>query len=297
MYTIAMKQKYTLFNLTCVFICALLGAGIFWQFLSLKRALALSDVNYDEIVSEEEPDQKPDDTKDDEQKEPDEKPADTTTTTDQNTDTPKEDDEKLPPVLKTAYNELQGEHTGVIINLDVPYSSQAPDRIWEEPWQNACEEVSILMLNAYYGRYGLSPMFAKDEIRKMVAWEEEQNWFTSISIEKIATLYKQFFPHGKQPRIIDDPTVAQIKTFLDTGTPVLAVANGRTLPNGWYSDGGPDYHALIIRGYTEDEFITNDPGVNRGRNFTFPISALMNSLHDWNNGNVEMGTPRILVLE
>jgi hypothetical protein len=81
------------------------------------------------------------------------------------------------------------------------------------------------------------------------------------------------------------------------GHPVLAVADGRTLPNSYYSNGGPPYHALIIRGYTADKFITNDPGVNRGKNFVFPIQAVMNSLHDWNDGKVAGGLPAVLVVE
>ncbi len=199
--------------------------------------------------------------------------------------------------LTTAYNELQGMHEGVILNLDIPYTSQAPERKWIDPWEDACEEASILMLDAYYKGYGLSPLFAKDEIQKMIAWEGERAWYKSISIQKVVQLYEHFFPKGKHPRIVEHPTVKQIKEFIKNGTPVLVVADGKTLPNKWYSNGGPEYHALIIRGFTEDAFITNDPGVNRGKNFAFPIDALMNSIHDWNNGDVRNGTPAIMVLE
>lgn len=197
----------------------------------------------------------------------------------------------------TAFNELQGIHEGVVINLDVPYTSQAPERKWEQPWQDACEEVSLLMLDAYYKGYGLSPLFVKDEVYKMVADQDERGWGYSIPIKHIQRLYNEYFYGEKKAHIVLNPTINEIKTYIDNGTPVLAVAYGKSLPNKWYSNGGPEYHALIIRGYTEDSFITNDPGVNRGRNFKFPINDLMNSIHDWNDGDVQNGQSAILVLQ
>ncbi|PIY92744.1 MAG: hypothetical protein COY70_01615, partial [Candidatus Magasanikbacteria bacterium CG_4_10_14_0_8_um_filter_42_12] len=72
-----------------------------------------------------------------------------------------------------------------ILNLDVPFTSQAPESNWDQPWQDACEEATILMLDAYYKGYNLSPLFAKDELLKMVDWETERNWGNSISLEYV----------------------------------------------------------------------------------------------------------------
>ena len=183
------------------------------------------------------------------------------------------------------------------VNLDVPYTSQAPEKNWEEPWQNACEEAAVLMLDAYIKGYGLSPLSAKDELQRMVNWEKEQNWFTSIESIKVAKLFTEYLGYKRGVKIIENPTIEQIKKFLDAGKPVLALADGKILKNKYYSNGGPDYHAFIIRGYTADSFITNDPGVNRGANFIFPINNVMESLRDWNEGNVKKGTPVIIVVE
>ena len=183
------------------------------------------------------------------------------------------------------------------VNLNVPYTSQAPERNWDEPWQNACEEAAVLMLDAYIKGYGLSPLSAKDEIIRMVNWEKERRWFTSIDAKNVAKLFTEYLGYKKGVKIIENPTLEQIKKFIDDGKPVLALANGKTLPNKYYSNGGPDYHAFIIRGYTKDKFITNDPGVNRGANFIFPIKDVMDSLHDWNDGNVKTGKPVIIVIE
>ena len=78
------------------------------------------------------------------------------------------------------------------INLDVPFTSQAPEKDWGQPWQDACEEAALLMLDGYYKKYNLSPLFAKDEIIKMVEWEEKQGWGRSIEMEKVRLTLEHF---------------------------------------------------------------------------------------------------------
>lgn len=186
------------------------------------------------------------------------------------------------------------------INLDVPFTSQAPEKNWDQPWQDACEEAAVLMLAAYYKGFGLSPLFAKDEIIKMVHWEEEKGWGRSIDIEKIAELTGVFVTkqlQDKKVHIIENPTVDQIKTYVADGTPVYVVADGKVLPNPHFKNGGPEYHALIIRGYTEDSFITNDPGTQFGKNFSYRYNDLMMSIRDWNGGKVKEGRRVVFVIE
>ncbi len=181
------------------------------------------------------------------------------------------------------------------INLDVPFTSQAPEKNWEQPWQDACEEAAVLMLDAYYKKYNLSPLFAKDEIIKMVEWEQTRNLGKSIEIKEIKEIFSDYFNFKSE--IIENPTVEQIKRFIANGNPVLAVADGKVLPNPHYRNGGPVYHALIIRGYDEDEFITNDPGTQFGRGFKYKYDDLMNAIHEWNGGDVKNGRKVILVVE
>lgn len=188
------------------------------------------------------------------------------------------------------------------VNLPVPFTSQAPEGNWDQPWQDACEEAAVLMLDAYYKKYGLSKLFSKDEIIKMVAWEEEKGWGRSIEIQKVrqvAEWYmgKQLTYDKRQLNIVENPTIDDIKKSIAAGDPVLAVAYGKDLPNPNFRNGGPEYHALIIRGYTEDSFITNDPGTRKGENFVYTYNDLMNAIRDWNQGNVTQGRRVVLMLK
>ena len=182
------------------------------------------------------------------------------------------------------------------INLAVPFTSQAPEKNWDQPWQDACEEAAVLMLDAYHKGYGLSPLFSKDELQKMIDWEEKWDWGGSISIEKVKEIFVEYLNY-ENIKIVQDPTINQIKKYIDTGKPVLVVADGKVLPNSNFTNGGPVYHALIIRGYTDTEFITNDPGTQFGKNFIYEYNDLMESIRDWNNGDVKTGERVVLVIE
>lgn len=182
--------------------------------------------------------------------------------------------------------------------LKVPFTSQAPEKNWEQPWQDACEEVALLMLDAYYKNYNLSPLFSRDEILKMVKWEEERGWGGSIEIEKVKQMAEEYLKISDfRFQILENPTIEQIKKSIANRHPVLVVADGKVLPNPHFRSGGPVYHALIIKGYTETEFITNDPGTQFGEGFKYKYNDLMNAIRDWNGGNVKEGRRVVLIVE
>lgn len=185
--------------------------------------------------------------------------------------------------------------------LSLPFTSQAPEKNWDQPWQDACEEAAVLMVNAYYSDKTLDVTTAKEEILKMVEWEETQKgWGRSIEIEKIQDIFNEYLKYSstkKTVSIIENPTVDQIKQFVVKGQPVLVVADGKVLPNPHFRNGGPQYHALVIKGYTETEFITNDPGTQFGENFKYTYDDLLDSIRDWNEGDVKNGKQAVLVIE
>lgn len=185
--------------------------------------------------------------------------------------------------------------------LSLPFTSQAPEKNWDQPWQDACEEAAILMVDAYYADHNLDIPTVKDEILKMVDWEEkQQQWGRSIEIEKIQQIFEQYLQYSKtkkKVRIVENPTVEQIKEFIAHGQPVLVVADGKILPNPHFRNGGPPYHALVVKGYTETQFITNDPGTQFGENFKYTYDDLLDSIRDWNGGDVKNGRRVVLVIE
>ncbi|OGH65898.1 MAG: hypothetical protein A3B90_00055 [Candidatus Magasanikbacteria bacterium RIFCSPHIGHO2_02_FULL_41_13] len=185
------------------------------------------------------------------------------------------------------------------LNLDVPFVPQAPEKNWEQPWQDACEEAAVLMMDAYAQDKTVSLDVAKQNILSMVKWEENLGWGLSIELEKIQKIFTEYltgYTSGKL-KIVENPTVDQLKKFIANGQPVYVVASGKLLSNPHFQNGGPEYHTLVIRGYTKDSFITNDPGTQFGQNFKYKYNVLMNAIHDWNGGDVLNGRRVVMVIE
>src|SRR5262245_4045155 len=59
------------------------------------------------------------------------------------------------------------------MNLDVPFASQAPFGDWSQPYQDACEEASIIMVHYYLTGKTLTRELMKEEILKLVEWENQ----------------------------------------------------------------------------------------------------------------------------
>jgi hypothetical protein len=295
LHSLYMKNHpYTVFNLFCFFSILSVIGGVFWLFREKIGISPESEVSFLPEQSFEEM-----------QRISFNQPAQTDTSSSVSSTFPQNSVPVLKPqdVSTSTKNEFVADEPIVLkkeipkqINLAVPFTSQAPEKNWSQPWQDACEEAAVLMLDAYYKGYKLSAFFSRDEILKMVKWEEEINaWGRSIEIEKIQSLIT--FYSKKSSRIIENPTVDQIKQFVAEGNPVYVVADGKILPNPHFQHGGPVYHALIIRGYTETSFITNDPGTQFGENYVYKYTDLMNAIRDWNSGDVVHGKRVVLVIE
>lgn len=183
------------------------------------------------------------------------------------------------------------------INLAVPFTSQAPTANWEHPFQDACEEASILMVDYYYQGKKFSTAASTEKIlMDMIAWQEEHmTGDIDMSIEEVAYFVSHYWDYDYE--IIDIPNTADIEKYLNKGQPVVIPVNGKILANPYFSNGGPDYHMLTIKGYVDGNFITNDPGTRRGADFVYTYENIMASIVDWDQkSSTATGMPRALVL-
>lgn len=183
------------------------------------------------------------------------------------------------------------------VNLAVPFSSQAPYGDWSMPYEEACEEMSAIMVNAYYrGETGTIPReTAKKRIDDLVAFEKKLlGFYEDTNATDTAKLIKAYF--GGPDVLVAPFQKSAMQRALANGYPVIIPAAGKLLPNPNYRGGGPDYHMLVVKGYTEDRVITNDPGTRRGADFTYSFDAIANAVHDWNGGDVTHGAPLMLVV-
>lgn len=187
------------------------------------------------------------------------------------------------------------------LRLDVPFLSQAPKKDWAMPYQEACEEASVLMVQAYFAgkRTNFLPEEGDQAILSIVDWAAEQygSELVDMTAAEVATMVEGYMP-GLKATVKPLKTANDIKRELAKGFPVILPADGKRLENPRFRNGGPRYHMLVIKGYLDDgRWITNDPGTQFGENFLYAQQNLLDSARDWNGGDVPNGASVMLVLE
>jgi len=184
------------------------------------------------------------------------------------------------------------------INLAVPFTSQAPQKNWDEIHEEFCEEASVLMASHYILNKPIpNPEYAEAELFKIKAWEEQTfGYYKDTTAEETARILREYFGLPKVS-VIQNPTITLIKQALAEKKLVLLPSAGRMLPNPNFKQPGPLYHMLVVKGYkTDGTIITNDPGTRNGADFIYEPDALLNAVHDWNGGDVEHGNKVMIVV-
>ena len=168
-------------------------------------------------------------------------------------------------------------------NIKVPFTSQAPYGYWGQPWQDACEETVIAMIDNFYRNKSLdNRQVAREEILKILNIKNKTfGWSLDEDANKIVKLINDFLPW--EARIVDNPSLEQIKSEIDNNRPIILPAHGKYLHNPHFANGGPQYHTIVLSGYDDktSEFITHEPGTRYGENYRYTYQTIMNAMHDY----------------
>ncbi|MFZ5390901.1 MAG: C39 family peptidase [Patescibacteria group bacterium] len=185
----------------------------------------------------------------------------------------------------------------IITVLPVPFTTQAPKVNWDLPYQEACEEASIIMAVEYFKGNRISrlePDYADKEILKLVAWQKQElGFYEDTTAQEVASILQNYF---KLTAEVEDYDPLKIKDYIRQGKLVLLPAAGRLLNNPNFRRPGPLYHMLVVKGFTDEEFITNDPGTRNGFNYRYTPDIFALAVHDWNGGNVTEGRQVMVIV-
>jgi hypothetical protein len=163
--------------------------------------------------------------------------------------------------------------------LEVPFQSQAPYGDWSQPYQDGCEEASIVMVGRYFGNRSLTKEEMKSEIDSSVDWQIK-NWggHFDLDAEETLKLAKEYF--NLSGGVVRNYDLDILKKYISEGTPIIAPTAGRMLENPNFTGEGPEYHMLVIVGYNDNQgvFIVNDPGTRKGESYIYKYQTVLNAI-------------------
>lgn len=180
-------------------------------------------------------------------------------------------------------------------NLDIPFTSQAPFQVWDPAHEEYCEEASLLMANRFLqGRSIDGPADADEAMNAIAAWEVDRfGYFESTTAEETAVIARDFL--GLEAEVLPYNFTA-VQEALVSGKVVIIPAAGQELGNPFFTPPGPVYHMLVIKGWTEEYVITNDPGTKRGENYVYDPDVLYAAIGDYNHNNPSSGEKLMIVV-
>ena len=152
---------------------------------------------------------------------------------------------------------------GAPVKLSVPYTTQVLDGKWVDPWRNACEEASMMMVDEYYrGEPGGKITKARAKNLLLPFFTLENKLFGSNSDTNATRTAKVIDQHTSyNANIVRSPSLEDIKTEIEAGRPVITLHYGFPLKNTnlHFRRIGSSYHMMVITGlnhrYTYDNLL------------------------------------------
>jgi uncharacterized protein YeaC (DUF1315 family) len=181
--------------------------------------------------------------------------------------------------------------------IRVPFSPQAPFAKWDALHEEACEEMSLLLVHHFLKGTSMTPSQAEEQLQALIAWETEHGFSYDVSVNELAEVAQHYFGHTT--RVLENVTIESLKKEIALGHPIIVPMAGRLLKNPYFSGLGPEYHMIVLVGYDEKGFITNDPGTKRGESYWYSNEIILSALHDWTGvkDEIEQGAKRALIVE
>ncbi|MDO8626587.1 MAG: C39 family peptidase [Candidatus Magasanikbacteria bacterium] len=188
--------------------------------------------------------------------------------------------------------------------LPVPHIWEIPDGVWVKPWNGACEEASIIMVDKFYQgnpRAILNKAISKKLMNRLFPIEDRlfgSNADTNATrTQKLINDYSNFDAVIKR-----HPTLEEIQSELEAGRPVISLHYGYDLnnPRHRFRRGGSSYHMMVLTGFdnVKKSFYVNDPELSDGIDFPYNYDTIMASLRDFNHATHEAdGEPTVLFTE
>jgi len=186
--------------------------------------------------------------------------------------------------------------------IKTAFIQQAPEKNWDQPWQDSCEEAALLTVDYFYRQLAPSLKEQKQAILKMIEYENSRGFAPDVNLLQMAQIASEYLNY--QTKIIDQPILDHILSYLVKNIPVIVPVSCKTLfqENHHFNNGGPWYHHIVILGYDhpKGQFIVHDVGTRFGAYYRYSYNLLLSSIHDFppslKKEDIARGNSRVLIL-
>ncbi len=186
------------------------------------------------------------------------------------------------------------------IKYDIPnvlFYSQAPFGNRNEPYQNACEEASVLL--AYYYATRQTPtkkQYNKDLLNLLAREQNNIGHHKKTTLDQFLYLTHEYlkFPNAY---ILENADLDEIKREISKWNIIVASFRWDEIYNFHYSANGPDYHVILLKGYDENNFITHDVGTVRWDNRKYPFEMIMDALAYGNKNDLKHPGNKVIIFQ
>ena len=181
------------------------------------------------------------------------------------------------------------------LNIDIPFYTQAPHSNWDYPWQEACEEASVLLVANAFNGLDLNLEEYNTELLRLVDWEMEVfGAYEHKTVEQTTQMISENY--DLETATHANPSFEDIQAILNRGNLIIAPLAGKLLGNPNFRNGGPVYHMLVIKGYDAEkmQIVTHDVGTRNGADYVYSWETIQNALHDWHDNDILEG-PSLLI--
>lgn len=188
---------------------------------------------------------------------------------------------------KYAVKTLSLKDTPKTIINKVNFISQAPLGKWSDPrQQDGCEEAVSIMANYWQNNKSLTPKEAEQKIIAISNWEKKQyKEYRDTSVKDTANRILKGYLKTNYT-IKNNVNSDDIINELSKGNIIITPMNGQKLKNPNFKGAGPINHMILIIGYNYEkkQFITNDPGTSKGKEYAYSKKIIEDSLRDYPTG-------------
>jgi hypothetical protein len=185
------------------------------------------------------------------------------------------------------------------VYIHTPYYSQAPDGNRNLPWSMLCSEANLVLAAYAVQNRELSKQQFKEEMLAMIPIQEKAfGTYFSIPMRDLKGLYDTMYPNVGNTRILENPSLKDMKSQLAKGNLIIAPTAGRLLENPFFINGWPRFHTILIVWYDDTHFYVNEVGMSNGENFKYTHANVMHAMHDFvKKWDITKGAKLVMVVE